>query len=103
MRKPIPIAAAIFAVVSTASAVAAQEDRAPRPEPQVERVAYICTNDEATRSAFEREYGQAPVFVTAEEALAAASAGERWSAPRCMTEAQHARLEQMRRQTAARN
>lgn len=103
MRKPIPIVAAIFAVVSTASAVSAQEDRAPGPERQVERVAYICTNDDATRSAFEREYGEAPVFVTAEEALAASSAGERWSAPRCMTEAQHARLQQMRRQTAARN
>ena len=103
MRKPITILAAIFAVASAASAVSAREDRAPRPEPRVERVAYICTNDEATRSAFEREYGQAPIFVTAEEALAASSAGERWSAPRCRTEAQHERLEQMRRQTAAKN
>lgn len=103
MRKPMPAFAAFFAVLSTASAAFAQEDRAPRPEPQVERVAYICANDEATRSAFEREYGQAPVFVTAEEALAASSAGERWSIPRCMTEAQHERLQHLQRQTAAKN
>lgn len=103
MRKTAPFVAAMFAVVSTASAAVAQEDRAPRPDPRVERVAYICANDETTRSAFEREYGQAPVFVTAEEALAASSVGEQWATPRCMTEAQHERLEQMRRQTAAKN
>ncbi|GAD59324.1 hypothetical protein [Brevundimonas denitrificans] len=41
--------------------------------------------------------------MTAEEALAAADAGERWATPRCMTEAQHQRLERLRRQTALKN
>lgn len=101
MRTPIPFVAAVFAVVSTASVAAAQQTPMTRAEPRAERIAYICASDEITRRAFEREYGSAPIFVTAEEALAAVAAGERWTTPRCMTETQHARLERLRRQTAA--
>ena len=102
MCKPTPLVAAIVAVFSIPCAAAAQQqDQAPRAEARVERAAYVCASDDATRRSFEREYGAAPVFVTAEEALAAAAAGERWATPRCMTEAQHARLERLRRQTAS--
>ena len=101
MRMTMPLAATIVAVLSVpCAAVAQQEAPTPRPEPRVERAAYVCATDEDTRRSFEREYGVAPVFVTAEEALAAAAAGERWVTPRCMTQAQHERLERLRRQTA---
>ncbi|MFN3815548.1 hypothetical protein [Brevundimonas sp.] len=92
--------------LSAPFAVLAQEHQtapANGSEARFERAAYVCATDEATRRSFEREYGAAPVFVTAEEALAAAASGERWTTPRCMTEAQHARLERLRGQTALKN
>jgi hypothetical protein len=52
----------------------------------------ICETDAATRRAYQREFGAAPVFVTAEDAMAARRAGEHWAAPRCMTERQYERL-----------
>ncbi|MFN4296361.1 MAG: hypothetical protein ACK4FB_05925 [Brevundimonas sp.] len=106
MRKLIPLAAAGLVALSAPLAVAAQSQQgasANEPAPRFERAAYVCATDEATRRSFEREYGAAPVFITAEEALAAAASGERWATPRCMTEAQHARLERLRRQTALKN
>ena len=39
-----------------------------------------------------REFAAAPVFLTAEAAMAARRAGEHWAAPRCMTERQYERL-----------
>ena len=53
-----------------------------------------CTNDAATRSAFRREHGAPPAFVTADQALQARAAGEVWSTPRCMTAREHGRLVQ---------
>lgn len=104
MRTPMPLVAAVVAAFSVPCVAAAQQqDQTPRAEARFERAAYVCGTDEATRRSFEREYGAAPIFVTAEEAVAAAAAGERWAAPRCMTEAQHARLERLRRQTALKN
>ena len=50
--------------------------------------------ESATRSAFRREHGTPPAFVTADQALQARSRGEIWSAPRCMTAREHARLTQ---------
>ncbi len=58
------------------------------------RVVYVCDSTEATRVAFERQYGEMK-FVTAREA---AKKGDTWSAPRCMTNAEHKRLMQMRLQ-----
>jgi hypothetical protein len=58
------------------------------------RAVMQCGADSATRRAFVREHGSAPVFVTAREARAAVAAGEIWSAPRCMTAREHARLVQ---------
>ncbi|WP_292104037.1 hypothetical protein [Brevundimonas sp.] len=104
MRTPMPLLAAVVAVFSVPCVAAAQQQaQTPRAEARVDRAAYVCATDEATRRSFEREYGAAPIFVTAEEALAAAAAGERWATPRCLTEAQHARLERLRRQTASKN
>jgi len=100
----MPLVAAVAVALAT-PVVAQQQQAAPADEAdaRLERAAYVCATDEATRRSFEREYGQAPVFVTAEEALAASAAGERWTTPRCMTEAQHERLERIRHQTALKN
>ncbi|MEH6665822.1 MAG: hypothetical protein V7678_13295 [Brevundimonas sp.] len=106
MRTFTPLAAAV-AVALASPAIAQQQPQPAAPadesEARLERAAYVCATDEATRRSFEREYGQAPVFVTAEQALAASASDERWTTPRCMTEAQHERLERLRRQTALKN
>jgi len=60
----------------------------------------ICGEDAATRASFEREYGERPVFVSAQGLLAARDAGERWEAPRCMTEREYARYERISEQRA---
>lgn len=57
-----------------------------------QRVVMQCDSDAATRRAFRREHGAAPVFVTADEALQARSTGQTWAAPRCMSAREHARL-----------
>lgn len=58
------------------------------------RALYICAADAETRAAFERQHGQAPVFMTAEDVLAARRDDVTWHAPRCMTEREYARLVQ---------
>lgn len=60
--------------------------------PAALRAVMACKTDTATRSAYQREFGAAPVFVTAQEAVAARENGQRWSTPRCMTEHQYNRL-----------
>lgn len=60
--------------------------------PPAERVVYVCDASQVTTRSFEREYGEQR-FVTAQEALKAAEKKEAWSAPRCMTRAEYARLE----------
>lgn len=102
MRIQAFFSAAALAVFSIPCAAVADSGPAARVEARVERVIYICATTSLTRRAFEQQYGTAPVFITAEDALAAAGADERWTAPRCMTEAQHARLDRMRRQAASR-
>lgn len=89
----------LVAVAALAGAVAApamaQQARLPMEAPAgAQRVVMMCTNDAATRSAFRREHGAAPTFVTAEQALQARATGEIWSAPRCMTAREHGRLQQ---------
>jgi len=56
------------------------------------RPVLICATDSATRRAFTREHGAAPVFVTAREALSVRASDPTWSAPRCMTTREHARF-----------
>ncbi|MCA3699353.1 hypothetical protein [Brevundimonas sp.] len=87
-------AAVLTLAASTALPAFAQErvsfpTRAPDG---AERVVMICEQDAATRRAFRREHGQAPAFVTAEQALQARSTGQVWAAPRCMTAREHTRL-----------
>lgn len=55
------------------------------------RPVLICATDAATRRAFTREHGSAPVFVTASEALSVRTADPIWTTPRCMTAREHAR------------
>lgn len=106
---PALVAAALIAP-GLAAAPALAQSQAPRPEqvqrhiqPRLEAVrsdsrrtalqpVMACGTDAATRRAYQREFGVAPVFVTAEETVAARRAGEHWSAPRCMTEQQYDRL-----------
>lgn len=58
------------------------------------RAVLECRTDAMTRTAFRREHGSAPVFITAREAVRAARADAVWSAPRCMTPREYARLTQ---------
>ncbi|WP_395945295.1 hypothetical protein [Brevundimonas sp.] len=86
----VAVAVAAFAAPSFAQAPRTQSAR-------VERAAALqsvmmCATDTATRRAYQREFGSAPVFVTAQEAIASRQAGQRWTAPRCMTEHQYNRL-----------
>ena len=55
------------------------------------RVVMVCGTDAATRRAFTREHGAAPIFVTAREALSVRASDPAWSTPRCMTAREHAR------------
>lgn len=55
------------------------------------RPVLICATDAATRRAFTREHGAAPIFVTAREALSVRTTDPAWTAPRCMTAREHAR------------
>lgn len=55
------------------------------------RPVLICATDAATRRAFTREHGAAPVFVTAREAQSVRVSDPAWTAPRCMTAREHAR------------
>jgi len=90
----------VFAAITTLAATAAVPALAhqtifPTQAPAgAQRVVMLCVNDAATRSAFRREHGSAPVFVTADQALAARSSGQTWAAPRCMTAREHGRLVQ---------
>lgn len=88
-------AVAALAASTAAPALAQQQQRLPTEAPPgAQRVVMMCDSDAATRSAFRREHGQAPAFITADQALQARSRGETWSAPRCMNAREHARLQQ---------
>lgn len=88
------LAASTLATAVAAPALAQQDRRPTEPRPEAQRVVMLCSNDDATRSAFRREHGTAPEFVTADEALQARATGRAWSTPRCMTDREHARLVQ---------
>lgn len=91
--------ATIVAAATLAAAVAApamaQQARLPMQSPAgAQRVVMLCDSDMATRSAYRRDFGSRPVFVTAEQALQARATGETWAAPRCMNAREHGRLQQ---------
>jgi len=96
---PSAVLAALALAATFAAPSMAMEPQGTTAAPA--RAVLICASDSATRRSFEREHGAAPIFVSAREALAAASAGETWSTPRCMTEREHARLVQITSERAA--
>lgn len=94
------LAAAAPALAQTAAPRPTQVTRVSTALPQ--RVVLICESDSATRSAFVREYGSEPVFMTAREAVDARAQGQEWTTPRCMTEREHGRYLQLTQAFAAR-
>ncbi|RZJ17683.1 MAG: hypothetical protein EON91_08310 [Brevundimonas sp.] len=98
MRVSALTALALMASSLTLPAMALDSQAAPSSQ----RAVMICATDAATRSSFAREYGQAPVYITAREALTAKDLGQTWSTPRCMTEREHARYLHLSQSMAAR-
>ena len=95
MNRLTTLAAVAALAASVAAPALAQQTRFPTEAPAgAQRVVMMCANDAATRSAFRREHGAPPTFVTADQVLQARSRGETWPAPRCMTAREHARLTQ---------
>ena len=105
------LAVAALAVFATAAPALAQTSasRAPQttraadaqvwrtasveaPPADAPRMVLVCEQGAIARRSFERRFGQAPVFVTADQALAARDRNEVWQAPRCMTQRQMDRL-----------
>jgi hypothetical protein len=91
--------AGALALSFAGTALAHEQSKARTASPP--RVVMQCVNDAATRRAFTREHGAAPVFVTARDVRAARSSGETWATPRCMTAREHARLVQSMTDMAA--
>ena len=81
---PALIAAALAAATTPALA---QSQRAA-----VLQTVRVCGTDVASRTAYQRDHGATPTFVTAQQAVAAYQSGQRWAAPRCMTAHQYDRL-----------
>lgn len=93
MRTFTPVlgfAALIAAATVPAGLVSAGEHGQVSVRPHA-RAVMICGTDAATRRAFTREHGAAPIFVTAREALSVRASDPVWSTPRCMTAREHAR------------
>jgi hypothetical protein len=82
--------AVIALALSAAAPALAEGPRAQRA--LASQSVMICATDVATRRAYQREHGVAPVFVTARETVAARQARQTWSTPRCMTEREYNRL-----------
>jgi hypothetical protein len=89
MNKTALIAA--VAAVSALTAPAFAGDHAMSSGQDAIRV-QLCEVDAISQPAFRSVDGARPVFVTADEVLAARAAGERWAQTRCMTPVQHQRL-----------
>jgi len=99
-RRPF-VVAALMAGMAFATAVSATtqvQNRTTGVDQPSARGVLICERDAASRRAFAREYGATPVFITAREAVGVRPSEPAWSAPRCMTEVEHARLRDMTRQ-----
>ncbi|WP_404417217.1 hypothetical protein [Brevundimonas vesicularis] len=85
---PALIAAALAAATTPALA---QSPRAAERAAVLQTVR-VCGTDVAARTAYQRDHGATPSFVTAQQAVAAYQSGQRWAAPRCMTAHQYDRL-----------
>lgn len=105
----IAVAVSTLLLAGAAPVLAQSPEQSPqsqRPQPtrvsvQPQRVVLICESDAATRTAFTRQYGAEPVFLTAREAVQAKTAGQAWTTPRCMTEREHGRYVQLTQTYAA--
>jgi hypothetical protein len=82
--------AALAVAASALSAVPAVAHETAQAAPA--RPVMVCATDAATRRAFTREHGAAPVFITAREVQALRPTDPTWSTPRCITAKEHARL-----------
>lgn len=103
MRAFIPLVglAALAAATTVPVGLASAEDAEQSSARADARPVLICATDAATRRAFTREHGAAPVFVTAREALTVRPSDPAWTAPRCMTVREHARYREASRTYAA--
>src|SRR5690349_19885797 len=81
----------VAALAASATPALAQSPRTADRAAVLQSV-MVCGTDAASRIAYQRDHGAAPTFVTAQQAVAAHQAGQRWAAPRCMTVHQYGRL-----------
>jgi hypothetical protein len=86
----LTLLAATATLASAGATMAGDQGR--QPAASTGRAVLICDTDAATRRAFVRDHGAAPVFITAREARSVRPSDPAWSAPRCMTEREHAKL-----------
>lgn len=86
----VGLAALAAATIFSGGVASAGAEGQPAVRSQA-RPVLICAADAATRRAFTREHGAAPVFVTARDALSVRASDPAWTAPRCMTALEHAR------------
>ena len=84
--------AALAAAAALPAGLASANDHDQSSARSNARPVMICGTDAATRRAFAREHGAAPIFVTAREAMSVRASDPAWSAPRCMTGREHARF-----------
>lgn len=94
MRRSVSILLAASALTAAAMPAMAQDTA---PAAAAPRAVYVCASDAATTRSFQQRYGVRPTFVSATEARAAAAAGDHWDTPRCMTEREHRRLNDLAR------
>ncbi len=88
---PLVSLAVLAAAAILPAGLASAGDQERKTEQAIARPVLICATDAATRRAFTREHGSAPVFVTAREALSVRVSDPAWTTPRCMTAREHAR------------
>ena len=90
--KPFVGLLALAAATILPAGLVAAGDLAQPSASAIARPVLICATDAATRRAFTREHGSAPIFVTAREALSVRTSDPAWTIPRCMTAREHARF-----------
>ena len=91
MNKIALIACAALTAASAAPAFAGDTARATSASQAPIRV-QLCDVDALSQPAFRSVDGARPVFVTADEVLAARASGAQWDGTRCMNAVQHQRL-----------
>ena len=93
-KPAVGLACAVGLGLAAAGPVAAHDPGTKGDRAAPQRVVMQCDTDAMTRRAFTREHGAQPVFVTARDVQVARASGQAWTAPRCMTAREHARLVQ---------